>query len=623
MDTNLPLLRFSFKLALALMFSATNAPSQTLTAPPNQIPPAGSIFSSVNSNTVTANAGGTITLTGGTVRLDAASGGQIAGLLATGDQAKITATNVNIVNNNNQGSSITFGVDAASAATVTLSGGTIVTSAVPGGRAYGINSAVGGTVDATGVAVTTNSANSHAAVASGGVINLTGGSITTNGQFSLGLQANGNAGAATITVSGTTINTFGNTSSGADAEGSNAATITLTSATINTSGASANGLIAIGIGNTILPTDTNITTNGPSAAGAIAFSGGQIRVQGGTIKSTQGSTVVANSASLITLSGGTVTLDAASGGQVAGLLATGDQAKIMATNVSIVNNNNQGSSITFGVNATSTPTGAATVTLSGGTIVTSALTGGRAYGINSAVGGTVNATGVTIQTSGQNSNAVVASGGTINLINGSVTTSDRSAIGLQANGNAGPAVITAQGTTIKTSGPIAFGATLDGANASTISLKDVTLTTTGPGASGLAILGNPPLNTTNQMTLDNTVVNASQDGIVWVAQSNVNIDLKNGTTINPGSGTLLNVFPVPGIGSPTLNLNADGNVTLNGNVLVRGNSIANINLLNNSVLTGAIHDATNVSFESGSTWNITDSSTVTGNVSVNQGTLAF
>jgi hypothetical protein len=274
-------------LPLAVILWALNASGQTLTLPPeNGTPPPNSPFSSTNSNVVTALEGGQITLTGGTVTLNAASGGQVAGLLATGDQAKITATNVDIVNNNNQGSSITFGVNATStptgAATVTLSGGTIVTSALTGGRAFGINSAVGGTVNATDVTVTTNSANSHAFVASGGAINLTGGSITTNGQFSLGLQANSNAGSDSITVNGTTINTFGATSSGADAEGSHAATISLTGATINTSGASANGLIAIGSGNTITATNTNITTNDPSAAGASLLVADKFRLQVGS-----------------------------------------------------------------------------------------------------------------------------------------------------------------------------------------------------------------------------------------------------------------------------------------------------------------------------------------------------
>src|SRR4029077_8822151 len=130
-------------LLLAVILCAANASGITLTVPPDSgTPAAGSSFSSTNSNVVTAvGPTGTITLTGGTVTLDAASGGQVAGLLATGDQANITATNVGNVNNQQQGRSITSGVNATSrptgAATVTLSGGTIVTSALTGGRAYG------------------------------------------------------------------------------------------------------------------------------------------------------------------------------------------------------------------------------------------------------------------------------------------------------------------------------------------------------------------------------------------------------------------------------------------------------------------------------------------------------
>jgi uncharacterized protein YhjY with autotransporter beta-barrel domain len=352
--------------------------------------------------------------------------------------------------------------------------------------------------------------------------------------------------------------------------------------------------------------------------------------QGRSFLSVNSNTVTAGAGGTITLNGGSVslirTLLNSSTSNFSALLALGNGASIVANNgvnISVMNNGVSQlatESIILGANALS----GGVVTLNGGSITTHGTNvNNRAYGVNAGVGGTVIANDVMIQTAGQDSHGVVAAGGTVNLMNGSVTTNGQSAIGLQANGNAGPSVITALGTKITTTGPIAFGATLDGANASTISLTNVVLNTTGPGASGLAVLGNPPLNTANQFTLDSTVVNTSGDGIVWVAQSNANIDLKNGTTINPGSGTLLTVFP--GIGSPTLNLNADGNVILNGNVnaLARGNSIVNVNLLNNSVLTGAIQNATNVSIESGSTWNITDTSTVTRNVSVNQGILAF
>jgi autotransporter family porin len=230
---------------------------------------------------------------GGTVTLNATSGGQLAALLATGASAQITANTTTILNNNNQGSSITFGVNATStigAASVILNGGSIVTSAMPGSRAYGINAAPGGTVEAMNLSITTMSANSHAVVAAGGTIDLTGGSITTNGTFSLGLQANSNAGPATIIVNGTTIDTTGTNSSGAVAQGTNAATISLTGATITTSGVGASGLFASGTGKIITANTTNITTGAASS-------------------------VVADSGANIALTGGTVTLNAASGGQ--------------------------------------------------------------------------------------------------------------------------------------------------------------------------------------------------------------------------------------------------------------------------------------------------------------------
>jgi uncharacterized protein YhjY with autotransporter beta-barrel domain len=348
------------------------------------------------------------------------------------------------------------------------------------------------------------------------------------------------------------------------------------------------------------PAGSNFITTDQSAV--TAFAGGTITLDGGTVKLTQ--TVVNNAA-------------------FAALQAIAVGAKVDATNVTVQYTNLAAQATSLNVNFAVNALNGGVVNLVGGQITSigTANPNSRGYGINAESGGIANANGVTIQTFGQDSHGVVAAGGTINLMAGSVTTNGQSAIGLQANGNAGPSFITAQGTKIMTTGFIAFGATLDGANASTISLKDVALSTTGSGASGLAILGNPPLSTANQFTADNTMINTRGDGIFWFAQSNANVDLKNGTTINPGSGTLLNV--VPAIGSPTLNLVADGNVTLNGNVLARGNSIVNINLLNNSVLTGAIQNATNISIQSGSTWNITDTSTVTRNVSVNQGTLAF
>ncbi|MGA8660061.1 MAG: autotransporter domain-containing protein [Chthoniobacterales bacterium] len=443
---------------LATAFLATEALAQQLMAPPNQSPAPGTDFSSTTTSTVIANPGGQITLTDGTVSLNATSGGQVAALLATGANAEITATGVTIVNNNLQGTSITFGANAGSGAVINLHGGTIDAMGSGGGRGYGINAGVGGTVDASALTLDSIGANGHAIVAGGGTINLVGGSITTNGSFSLGLQANANAGPATITVDGTTIKTLGPTSSGPRAEGTNNATINLTNATIDTEGDNAHGLIAIGSGKTITSTNTNIITIGSSAVGATAFGGAQIDLAGG----------------MTTTSG----------------------------------------------------TGAAGLAVSPG----------------QTLGSTLIATGSTISTAGTNGDGIL-----ITLL--------------------------------------------------------------------------APLTVTNVVSLNNTKVTTQQgDGISWDGQSNTDVSLKNETAVVPGNGVLLRALA----GSPgaVLNLTADGNVALEGDVLVGTGSIVNVNLLNNSVLTGAMQNANNVAIETGSRWDITGSSTI-GSLTFNGGTLQF
>jgi fibronectin-binding autotransporter adhesin len=460
MNTKVAFLRMSSTVltvaVLATAFLATKALAQQLIAPPNKIE-INQSFSSTNASTVTANSGGRILLTGGTVSLDATSGGQVAALLATGANAEITATGVTIVNNNLQGTSITFGVNVDSGAVVNLQAGTIDATGSANGRAYGINAGVGGTVSATDLTLNSTGDNSHAIVAAGGSINLVRGSITTNGSFSIGLQANGNAGPATVTVDSTTIKTFGPTSSGVRAEGINNATISLANATIDTEGAGAIGLIAIGSGKTITATNTNVITIGSSAFGATASNGAQINVAGGTMTT--------------------------SGNGAAGLVVT--------------------------------------------------------------LGSTLIATNSTISTAGTN-------------------------------------------------------------------------------GEGILITQRSPLTVTNVVSLDNTKVTTQQgDGINWDGQSNTNVTLSNGTTVVPGNGVLLRALAGSQGGTPrVLNLTADNSVTLAGDVLVGTGSVVNVNLLNNSVLTGAMQNANNVAIQTGSRWVVTGSSTI-GSLTFNDGTLQF
>ena len=77
-------------------------------------------------------------------------------------------------------------------------------------------------------------------------------------------------------------------------------------------------------------------------------------------------------------------------------------------------------------------------------------------------------------------------------------------------------------------------------------------------------------------------------------------------------------------GTPrVLNLTADDNVTLAGDVLEGPRSVVNVSLFNNSLLTGAMRNATNDTIETGSQWDMTDSSTIAEDVSVKGGILMF
>jgi outer membrane autotransporter protein len=324
---------------------------------------------------------------------------------------------------------------------------------------------------------------------------------------------------------------------------------------------------------------------------------------GTTFSSVNANTVTANARGVINLVGGTVTLTKTifNTANFADLLASGNGAIILAIGVTVVDTNRAFLPSATNINLSVNAAGRGQIYLLGGSITATGtnllLSNNRAYGINAGVGGFVNAAGVTIETFGSNSNGVVAAGGIINLAGGSVTTNGQSAIGLQANGNAGPAIIRAGGTQINTLGLLAFGATVDGANPSVLRLTNATVNTSGLGAAGLGVFGSA---SGSKIFLDNTEVNTVRgDGIDWTGQSSATVTLRNGSQINPGSGLVL--LGLPSLGSNSLNLVATGN----------------------SVLTGAILNATNVSIESGSIWNVTDTSLVTKNVTVTGGTIAF
>jgi hypothetical protein len=165
------------------------------------------------------------------------------------------------------------------------------------------------------------------------------------------------------------------------------------------------------------------------------------------------------------------------------------------------------------------------------------------------------------------------------------------------------ALLIIQNSNVTTSGNGAAGLAVSPLNqGSTLISANSTINTTGSAASGLLISGRAPIAALNVIILDSTSVTTQQgDGINWDAQSNTSITLRNGTKVSPGDGILFRGGAGSGSGTPRiLNLTATGNVSLQGDVLVGTFSVANINLLRNSALAGAIQNATNVTIETGS-----------------------
>jgi hypothetical protein len=229
---------------------------------------------------------------------------------------------------------------------------------------------------------------------------------------------------------------------------------------------------------------------------------------------------------------------------------------------------------------------------------------------------------VTVTTSGVNGfGALAENGGMLSITDGSkVTTSGNGAFGLVSNANGTGSTLTASSVTVTTSGTNSFGAlTEDGGQLtidkstittsgngaaglvvmparaqgatqdSTLSVTDSTVSTTGSNAYGILLSGTTNRNTSSKVVLDNTTVTTRQaDGILSDGQENADITLKDRTQVDPGNGILLRVLGTKQ--QRTLNLTADGNVTLKGDVVVDAPSIANVFLEHHSTLTGAVNE---------------------------------
>jgi hypothetical protein len=235
-------------------------------------------------------------------------------------------------------------------------------------------------------------------------------------------------------------------------------------------------------------------------------------------------------------------------------------------------------------------------------------------GMLNPAGGPITIIGGSIRTLGANSFGVLANavGGTVTLDGTpTITTSGDGAAGFFANAGA----ITATNTTTKTSGAAAPGGILS--NGGTLTINGGSVKTTGAGSFGFLVqpATAPPLTPSppgpNILTINSVTVNSAADAFhVTGAAADITV---NGSSITSGNGVLLNT-----LSSGTTNLTATGS-QLTGNILADSASTVDVNLVDNSTLTGVIEGAHNL-FIDPSEWIMPNNSFITGNLTL-QGNL--
>jgi autotransporter family porin len=242
-----------------------------------------------------AQSGGSVTLFSGSSV--STTGGIAVGLLATGINSVVNATETTVFTTGNNAP----GVEAIQAGTVNLTGGSVTTS---GSMAYGLfASQANSTISAANVTINTTGGAGYGARANPfGLITLNGGSITTSGSGADALITIDST--ATVDATNTIIHTSGAAASGANAffgrmtldniavttvgDGShgarvdNAGLLAVTGGSFTTSGTSSFGLLS-NAGSTLTATNATVVTSGVSGIGTSAQFGGQLTLNGGTI----------------------------------------------------------------------------------------------------------------------------------------------------------------------------------------------------------------------------------------------------------------------------------------------------------------------------------------------------
>ena len=336
-----------------------------------------------------------------------------------------------------------------------------------------------------------------------------------------------------------------------------------------------------------------------SATGAYTLNGGTASTSGQAYGATQAnqSAILVSNSGVLTLASPTITKiagDSSSAetssqyGQNAGLLVT-SAGKVTITGGSVTTS-------ALGANGLFATGTSSSVTMTGGTITT---TGEASHGIDVTYGGTITLNDVNVTTSGASASAALSTdfgGGTLNITGGVVRTS-----GLRSPAIYSTGTVTVTGTTMTASG--GPGGVIDGAN----SIRLVNASLTGSNYGIEAFRSAPATGPATITVSGGRLQTTAGDVFVVRNQSSAavaNITVSNGATLSASTGTLVNAT-----GGSTANFTGEG-VTLSGNMIADSTSTTTVTLRSQASLSGTLTNAA-LTLDGTSRWTVTAASTLT------------
>lgn len=447
----------------------------------------------------------------------------------------------------------------------------------------------------------------------GGDARLLENEIYENGSLSKNILAVTNGGE--LTANGVTLNSTGQRSTGASVQNGK---FNAQDLIVNVSGSGSTGLM-LGTGAEVVLNNLEIAGN--NSAKGLVFKGTSAQINTGAINTNAGTAINA-SAGVLTLND----VSASTQGTNNYALEVTSEARIIADGGSFSTEGTESSAVwIYGLNPTATlndviittkgdvsmgvKAESGTVTLANSTIETHGESSNALYTENS-----IRGENLVITTRGEASAALdVQQGAEGVLLSSTIDTFGDSSSAIDAGEGA---TITADKVQIKTIGKQSYGISSSG---STLDIRNSGISTTGELASGMYVGGLGAGDST--ISLDTVTIDAQQAQAIEFDTASAVMNVNN-SVLTGGNGQVLTVaHNETNNAYSNLTFNATGS-TLNGDITVSniGNTV-DIDLSSASVLNGAVTQASSLSIDASSEWNMNNVSDV-GKLT-NNGTITF